>query len=95
MLMKKYLFGEVAKERYLTCKQKQLFQTISIKIQLPLFWDQHSVVPLPVLNDQYLAGNWCASKYEQSQKRQSRHMVTIGHRDQTGVKILGLGSEHK
>ena len=53
------------------------------------------MVPLPVLNDQYLAGNWRASKYEQSQKRQSRHMVTIGHRDQTGVKILGLGSQHK
>ena len=93
--MKKYLFGEVAKECYITCQQKQLSQTISINLQLPLFSDHHFVVPLPVLNDQYLAGNWHASKYEQSQKRQSRHMVTIGHRDQTGVKILGLGSEHK
>ena len=45
---KKILFGEVAKECHLACKQKQLSQTISIKIQLPLFWDQHSAVPLPV-----------------------------------------------
>ena len=44
----KNFFGEVAKECYLTCKQKQLSQSISIKIQLPLFWDQQSVVPLPV-----------------------------------------------
>ena len=39
---------EVAKECYLTSKQKQLSQTISIKIQLPLFWGQHYAVPLPV-----------------------------------------------
>ena len=45
---KKNLLGEVAKECYLASKQKQLSQIISIKIQLPLFWDQHSVVPLPV-----------------------------------------------
>ena len=45
---KKFIFGEVAKECYLTCKQKQLSQTISIKIQLPFFCDQHSAVPLPV-----------------------------------------------
>ena len=40
--------GGVAKECYLTCKQKQLSQTILIKIQQPLFWDQHSAVPLRV-----------------------------------------------
>ena len=42
--------GEVAKAEYLTCKQKQLSQTTLIKIQLPLYWDQHSAVPLPVIN---------------------------------------------
>ena len=45
---KKIILGEVAKECYLTCKQKQLSETISIKIQLPLFRDQHSAVPLLV-----------------------------------------------
>ena len=45
---KKIILGEAARECYLTCEQKQLSQTILIKIQLPLFWDQHSVVPLPV-----------------------------------------------
>ena len=40
--------GEVVKECYLTCEQQQFSQTISMKIQLPLFWDQHSTVPLHV-----------------------------------------------
>ena len=48
---KKILLGEVAKECYLTCTQKQLSQTNLIKIQLPLFWDQHSAVSLPVASD--------------------------------------------
>ena len=46
---KKIIVREVAKECYLTCEQKQLSQTISTKIQLPLFWDQHFAVHLPVL----------------------------------------------
>ena len=45
MPIKKIPLWEVVKERLLV---KQLSRTISIKIQLPLFWDQLSAVPLPV-----------------------------------------------
>ena len=47
---KKVLWWEVAEECHFTFKQTQLSQTISMKIQLPFFWDQHSAVPLPVLS---------------------------------------------
>ena len=43
---KKILLGEVAKECYLTCKQKQLSHTISRKITAAFIWDQHSAVTL-------------------------------------------------
>ena len=45
---KKTYFGEAAKECHFTLKQTQLPQTISIKIQLLFFWDEHFVFPLPL-----------------------------------------------
>ena len=44
---KKVLLGEVAKECSLLVNQNKLSKAFSIKIQLPLFWDKHSVVKDP------------------------------------------------
>ena len=45
---KKIVLVEAAEEYHFSFKQTQLSKTISIRIQFPFFWTQHSAVHLPV-----------------------------------------------